>query len=177
MKKVLVILVSITLSLGVSAQRKGGYFHSYAPRVIVAPSFGYGIGFGYPFFGYPFFGYPYYGNPYGYGNPYANRGTPYKLSLQIQSIKTDYKNQIRETRHNKSMSHSQRRQEIRSLKTERDQAILTAEQNFRYGNQNRSRNNNQYQGPNNQNPGTNNQNPGANNQFQNNGNTSSGSNS
>ena len=67
-------------------------------------------------------GYPYYGYPYGYPNPYGySRGTPYKLSLQIQSIKIDYKNQIRDTRHNKSLSHSQKRQEIRTLKTERDQ--------------------------------------------------------
>ena len=163
MKTILIILISITLGLGASAQRKGGYYHVYRPRVIVSPSIGFGFGYGYPYFGYPHYGYP---NPYGY------RGTPYKLSLEIQSIELDYKNQIRDARHNKSLSHSQRRQEIRSLKTERDQAILTAQQNFRYGNmnnQNRGRNNNQNQAPNNQNPG-------ASNQFQDNGNTSSGSN-
>ena len=152
-------MVSIALGLGVSAQRKGGYYHVYRPtRIIVSPSIGFGWGYGYPYFGYPHYGYP-----YGYSNPYGYRGTPYKLSLEIQSIKLDYKNQIRDTRHNKSLSHSQRRQKIRTLKNERDQAILTAQQNFRYGNnQNRSRNNNH--------------NNGTNNQFQDNGNTSSGSN-
>ena len=177
MKALLVILVSLTLSLGVSAQRKGGFYHAYSPRVIVGPSVGFGLGFGY---GYPFFGYP-FGYPYGYPNPYGYRGTPYNLSLQIQSIKNDYKNQIRDTRHNKSLSHSQRRQEIHTLKTERDQAILTAQQNFRYGNRNNQNrggnNNNQYQSPNNQNQAPNNQSPGASNQNQdNNTNTSSGNN-
>jgi hypothetical protein len=162
MKTILIILVSITLGLGASAQRKGGYYHAYRPRVIVSPSVGFGFGYGYPYYGYPYYGYP-YAYPYGY------RTTPYKLSLEIQSIKLDYKNQIRDTRHNKSLSPSQRRQEIRTLKTERDQAIITAQQNFRYGNnQNRGRNNNQNQAPNNQNPG-------ASNQFQDNG-TSRGSN-
>ena len=55
---------------------------------------------------------------------------PYKLSLEIQSIKADYKNKIREARKDKSLSHSQRRQEIRSLKTERDQDIINAQRNF-----------------------------------------------
>lgn len=146
MKTLLIMLVSVTLSLGVSAQRKGGYYHVYRPRVIVAPSVGFGLGYGYPFFGYPYYGYPFgYPNPYGY-----SRGTPYKLSLQIQSIKLDYKNQIRETRHNKSLSHSQKRQEIRTLKTERDQDIISAQRNFRSG-----RMNNQNQNNSNYSPGNN----------------------
>ncbi|HEY5406190.1 MAG TPA: hypothetical protein VIJ92_03845 [Ginsengibacter sp.] len=161
MKTILIILASLMLGFGASAQRKGGYYHAYRPRVIVSPSVGFGFGYGYPYLGYPYYGYP-----YGYQNPYGYRGTPYKLSLEIQSIKIDYKNQIRDARHNKSLSHSQKRQEIRSLKSERDQAIISAQQNFRYGNtnnQNRMRRNN-------------NQNPDANNQFQDNGNSSSGSN-
>lgn len=162
MKTLLIILSSVMLSLGASAQHKGGYYHVYHPRVIVTPSVGFGFGYGYPYFGYPYYGYP-----YGYPGPYVYRTTPYKLSLQIQSIKIDYKNQIRDARHNKSLSHSQRRREIRTLKSERDQAIITAEQNFRYGNrnnQNGRQNNNRQNRPNDQS-----------NQFQDNG-TSSGSN-
>lgn len=170
MKPLLIFFASLTLTLGASAQRKGGgHYHVYHPRVVIAPSVGFGFGYGYPYFGYPYYGYP-----YGYPSQYAYRGTPYKLSLQIQSIKIDYANQIRDARHNKSLSHSQRRQEIRSLKSERDQAIISAKQNFRYGNtnnQNRGQNNN-----NQNNSPNNNQNPGANNQFQDNGNSSSGSN-
>ena len=122
------MLVSVTLSLGVSAQRKG-YHYVYHPRVYVAP-FGYGLGYGYPYFGYPYFGSPYYGYPFDYPY-YGNRPMPYKLSLQIQSIKVDYNNKIREARKDKSLSHSQRRQEIRSLKAERDQDIIDAQRNFR----------------------------------------------
>ncbi len=55
---------------------------------------------------------------------------PYKLSLEIQSIKNDYKSQIREARKDKSLSRSERRKEIRSLKAERDQAIIDAQRNF-----------------------------------------------
>lgn len=158
MKTLLIILVSTTLSLGAVAQRKGGYHHVYRPsRIIVSPSIGFGWGYGYPYYGYPYYTYP-FGYPYGYPNPYVYRGTPYKLSLQIQSIKLDYKNQIRDARHNKTMSPSQRRQEIRRLKTERDQAIISAQQNFRYGNRN-NRNNERY----------NSQDQGNNNQFQDNG--------
>jgi hypothetical protein len=155
MKTLLIILVSVTLSLGVSAQHRV-YYQSYHPRVYISP-FSYGLGFGYPYLGYPYLGYPYYGSPY--GPNYGNR-MPYKLSLQIQSIKIDYKNQIREARKDKSLSHSKRREEIRSLKSERDEAIIDAQRNYRRPSR-----------MNNQNPGTNNnQNPGK-------GNSSSGDNS
>jgi hypothetical protein len=128
MKTLLIILASVTLSLGASAQRKV-YYHAYHPpvyhsRVYFTP-FSYGFGYGYPYFGYPYYGYP-YGYPY-----YGERRMPYKLSLQIQSIKIDYKNKIKEARKDKSLSHSQRRQEIRSLKAERDQDIIDAQRNFR----------------------------------------------
>lgn len=118
------MLISVTLSLGVSAQRKGyyhayrGYYHTYRPRVYVSP-FSYGLSYGYPYYGYP----------YGFDPNY--RGVmPYKLALQIESIKDDYKNRIKEVRMDKSLSHSQRRQEIRNLKTERDEDIVNAKRNF-----------------------------------------------
>ena len=136
MKAILITLSLVALSLGVSAQQKEergerneGYHQVYRQRVMVVPSFGFG--YGYPYYGYPYFGNPYYGNPYGYGTPYyGNRRMPYKLSLQIQSVKLDYKNKIREARKDKSLSPSQRREEIRNLKTERDQEIISAEKNF-----------------------------------------------
>ncbi len=168
MKTILIILASLTLSLGVSAQRKGGgFYHGYSPRVVVVPSINYGLGYG------QVYGYPFYFSPYGYGNPYYGNGrTSYNLSMEIQSIQVNYRNKIREARNDKSISHAQRRQEIRSLKGERDQAIADAQRNF-YNNR-RQRMNNQNPGMNNyQNPGTNNnQNQGNNG----NSNTSSGTN-
>ena len=77
MKTLIILSAFITLSFGVSAQRKG-FYPAYRPHVIIAPSFGWG--YGYPYFGSPF----YY--PYGY-NPYYERPLPYKLSSEIQSIK------------------------------------------------------------------------------------------
>lgn len=157
MKTLLIMLLAVTISVGASAQHRV-YYPSYHPRVYISP-YSYGLGFGYPYLGYPYFGYPSYGYPY-----YGNRPMPYKLSLQIQSIKVDYKNKIREARKDKSIGHKQRRQEIRSLKAERDQDIINAQRNFsRSGRRN------------NQNPGTNNnQNPGTNYQNPNNRNSSSG---
>jgi hypothetical protein len=156
MKTILIILTSLTISLGASAQRKGGvYFHGYSPRVVVVPPINYGLGFGLVY-GYPYFGYPFYFSPYGYGYPYYGNGRmPYNLSMEIQSIKVNYRNKIRGVRNDKSISHAQKRQEIRSLKGERGPAIADAQRNFY---------NNRRQRMNNQNPGTNNyQNPGTNN--------------
>ncbi|MDQ6844758.1 MAG: hypothetical protein M3Z92_10455, partial [Bacteroidota bacterium] len=127
MKTILFMLIAVTLSLGVSAQRKG-FYHVYHPRLYVAP-FSYSLGFGYgPYLGYPY-GSP-FGYPYRYPYPYYGNRVPYKVSLQIQSIKADYQNKIRDVRHDKSLSHSQRRQEIRNLKNERDQEILNAKRDF-----------------------------------------------
>ncbi len=138
MKTLSIILLSVMLSLGVAAQHRV-YVPVYHPHVYVAPY--YGIGFAYAPFGYPYYGYP-----YGY-DPYYSR-VPYKLSLEIQSIKTDYRNKIREARKDKSISHSARRQEIRNLKTQRDEDIYSAEQNFR---QRRNNYNNQNNAPQNRN--------------------------
>jgi hypothetical protein len=121
MKTLLIIMVSVMLSLGAAAQHRV-YYHAYHPRVYISP-FSYGFGYGYPYFGY--------GYPYGYPYQSYQRSVPYKLELEIQSIKIDYKSQIREVRRDKSISHSKRRAEIRSLKTERDQAIIDAQRNYR----------------------------------------------
>jgi hypothetical protein len=100
--------------------------------VYIAPFYSYGPGFNYPYFGYPFYSYPFYGNPYGYGTPYyRSPHIPYKLALEIQSIRTDYKNKIKETRKDRSLSHSERRHKIRSLKAQREQEIIDAQRNFR----------------------------------------------
>jgi hypothetical protein len=139
MKTLLIILGMVILSLGASAQHRV-YYHAYHPRVYISP-FSYRYSYGYPF------GYPYYGNPYSYRYPYYQRRMPYKLELEIQSIKDDYKNQIREARKDKSISHSKRRQEIRSLKTERDREIINAQRNFRRSGRTNHQNNGTYNDP------------------------------
>lgn len=131
MKTLLIIFASLSIAMAASAQRKGNYHHVYRPRVVVVPSvsFGYGVGFGNPYFGNPYFGNPYFYYPY--GNPfYESRRMPSELSLNIQSIKNEYQYKIRDVRKDKSISHSERRKEIRSLKAERDQAIIDAQKDF-----------------------------------------------
>ncbi len=177
MKKLIIILVSVTMSFTVSAQKiahgfggRGGYH--YAPRsVYVVPSFSFGYGF--PYYSYPFYGYGFYGYGYpyfGYPPYYAYRRMPSQLSLQIQDIRNDYQDKIRAARKDKTLSRSQRRQQIRTLKSDREKDILSAEMNFR---QSRSRmNNGNYNQPNSnqnnkQNPGTNNQNGNENQNNQN----------
>ena len=123
------MLVALSVSMGVSAQRKGGHVYVTRPRVVVVPSISYGFGYGYPY------GYPYYSSPFGYpyGSMYPsynNSRVPYKLSLEIQSIKSDYKAQIKDVRKDKSLAHSAKRGQIRSLKADRDKAIFNAARNF-----------------------------------------------
>jgi hypothetical protein len=170
MKTLLILLASTMLSIGVSAQRKGVYYHAYAPRVVVVPSFNYGLAFGYPYFGYPF-----YYSPYGWYGPnyyYGNRS--YSLSMEIQSIRENYRNKIKNVKHEKSLSHAKKRSEIRSLKAERDHQISVAQKNYYdyrrqgYFYKNGAPNNNQ----------NNQQNRGSNNNSENeNNNGSSGTNS
>ena len=154
------------ISTGVFAQRKG--FYSPHVRVYVSP-LNYGIGFGYPYgyFGYPMFGYPYGYPPYGYA-PMSS----YSLNRQIASIRIQYRYKIKAARQDKSVAKPQRKQEILSLKSDREKAINNAELNYRRQRMNyRQRMNNNYQnpGPNN-NPATNNTPNSGNNNNQNNNN-------
>lgn len=151
MKTILIILISSTLSIGASAQhRGGGHFGGGHTRIYVSPGYGYGLGFG---FGYPYYGYPFFGYPYGYGFfPYGNgRMSSYTLNRQIASIKTQYRYKIKAARKDKSMTSSQRKQQVLLLKSDREKAINNAEANFR-----RQRMNYRQRMNSNQNPGTNN---------------------
>jgi len=162
-------MISLTLSMGALAQRKG--FYAPRTRIIVAPfNYSVGLGFGYPYFGYPIFGYP-----YGYGFfPYNYMPmSSYSLNRQIAYIRNEYSYKIKAARKDKSVSKVQRKQNILALKSEREKDISNAEQNYRQrrmnyrqglnNNSNPGINNNQNQGNNNQNQGNNNQNPDNNN--------------
>jgi hypothetical protein len=119
MKRLLIIMISVALAGSVSAQHFSHGGVAYSPRVVVAggyyPYYGYGFGFS------PF--YPYY--PYGYG---YNR--PSKMDMQIQDIKNDYKDKIWSAKHDSSLAKKDRRQKIRELKHERDNAINDLKKNY-----------------------------------------------
>lgn len=129
MKKVLIMLLSFGLVAGVSAQRhggggggfRGGGFrgggYSYAPRI------GISGGFYSPYYGYY--------NPYYLDYPgYANNGRPSKLMRKVEDIKSDYADRIYSVRQDKSLTGKDRRQQVRELKKEKDQAIDDLESNY-----------------------------------------------
>ncbi|HET6252774.1 MAG TPA: hypothetical protein VFE32_01805 [Puia sp.] len=154
-KKLFIILFSLGLAYGASAQRGvghgyvGGGFHGayhpyYAPRVYYAPSFygGWGLGWG---LGYGFgWGVPgWYGPwvyPYGYPPYYYGHGpNPPALQDQIDGIKSDYKAQIKDVKHDKALSHKDKKAKINDLEKQRDAAITEARHDF-YNNQRRNSN-------------------------------------
>jgi len=146
MKKIIIMMVvSLALASGAYAQ-KGRGFHRGHTRVIIAPAIGFtygGFGYGYPYFNYGF-GNPYFGYPYGYG--FAPYRPASQLDAQIAAIRADYAYKIKAARKDKSVPKAERKQNILALKSEREQAIANAVQNFHNGrmnmyNQNRGMNN------------------------------------
>ncbi len=135
MKKLVIMMLSIALVSGVSAQRHGGGYRVISPSYYVRPSvgigygygYGLGLGYGYGLYGYPYFGYPFYGFPptYNYG---ASRQS--KLNRQIDEIKSDYADKIYSARNATDLDGKQRRAEVRRLKQERDETINNLRNNY-----------------------------------------------
>ncbi|HET7119145.1 MAG TPA: hypothetical protein VFI29_21810 [Hanamia sp.] len=178
MKKILIILLAVTFSLGASAQKIAQTPHSnvthvprqhfsHSPRVhfYVVPTYYYGFDYGFPYYGYPFgWGYPYgFGYPY---FPYRYRNMSNVLNSQIQSIRSEYSYKIKAARKDKSLTKAQRKQEILTLKSDREKDISIAEKNFRQQRMNtrKGMNNNQNSGINNNSDTNNNQNSDKGNQ-------------
>lgn len=173
-KKLLIVLFSLGLALGASAQRghggggyHGGGYHgggvAFYPRTYV----GFGLGFGYPF--YPYGGF--YG-PYGYPPYYYGYGAmPSRLALQIDDIKNDYAAQIKATKDDKTLTRKERRDSVNQLKHDRDATVIQARRDYYYNS--RRNNNNQpqpYNGNGQQPSNGNNQPSNGNNQQPSNGN-------
>jgi hypothetical protein len=124
MKKTLIILFAIGLSLGAAAQRGhgGGHGYYYRPHVVIglgayAPFYPY-YGFGYS----PFYPYPGYGYGYGY---HAS-----KLDMKIADIKNDYADKINSAKSDNTLSRKERKTVVHTLKRERDQAIYDLKRNY-----------------------------------------------
>lgn len=124
MKNLLIIGSLFLLSLTASAQRgvKGGGYHGGYARVY-RPAFS--VGLYAPFYPYGFYN-PYY---YSYYPGYSNR-YPAPLEMKISAIRDDYRQQIKETRHDKTIARKARRVKIRSLKTDEDRAIIDAKRAY-----------------------------------------------
>ena len=117
-KLIVVVVICVGLGFTASAQkvRTVAVYHS----VYVQPAFGFGLGYYPPFYSpYGFYGLP-YGAYYPYGNMYSR---PSKLQKEEEDIRSDYADRIYSVRQDESLTNKQKRQEVRSLKKQRDQEI------------------------------------------------------
>lgn len=124
MKKIMIALTMTLMATGAFAMGPGhgyGGFHGGGRTTII-----YGGGFYSPFYSPFAWG-------FGYGYPYPYYAAPYrptKLDMQVMDIKNDYADRISSVKMDKDLSGRERRQEVRKLKRERDQAVYDAKRNY-----------------------------------------------
>lgn len=133
MKNIFAILIGAFLALNVKAQHGHitGAYISHAPVYVYRPAFG--VGFFSPFYspfgfyGYPFvgYGYPFVGYPYG-----MNYYKPSQLQQKEADIRSDYEDRIYSVRQDSTLTNKQKREEVRSLKKQRDQEIKDLVANY-----------------------------------------------
>jgi len=124
MKKISIVLFSVIMALSASAQKV--IVHPVVPahpRVV----YYYHPSYWYPYYGYPYFGFNYPGY---YGSPAYYYNHPTKMERQIQDIENDYSDRISSVRADDSLTHHEKREKIRELKRERDQAVNDAKKNY-----------------------------------------------
>jgi hypothetical protein len=117
MKKILIVLFSFIMALSASAQKRV-VMH---PVVPVGPRIVYY---------HPYYWHPYYGFNYWYGRPAYYYYHPTKLEKQIIDIENDYADRISSVRADDSLTHRERRQKIRELRHERDDAVYNLRKNY-----------------------------------------------
>ena len=61
---------------------------------------------------------------------YYHYNRPTKLDRQVQDIENEYADRIKSVKADDSLSHHERREKIRDIKHERDQAISDAKKNY-----------------------------------------------
>lgn len=123
MKKTMMILLLIAMVTGASARVPAGHIgggFARGPRTTVIVGGGFYSPFYAPFgwYGAPF--YPYATIPY----------QPTKLDMQVQDIKNDYSDRIASVKLDNELTGKEKRQKIRELKQERNQAVLDARKNY-----------------------------------------------
>ncbi|HYM93379.1 MAG TPA: hypothetical protein VET23_04520 [Chitinophagaceae bacterium] len=121
MKKVIILLIVMAVSLGATAQRHFVGHEGYRGQHIVVAA---GRPFYYPsYYGFydPFY-YPFYPS---YRYPVESR-----LELKIADIRNDYQDKIWSARHDKSLSKAKRKEIIHQLKHERNEAVNKAKTNY-----------------------------------------------
>ncbi len=118
MKKISIVLFSVFLALGASAQKV--VVHRpvpVGPRIVYYPR---------PYWNpylYGGFYYPWYGRTVYYDRPT-------KLDRKVQDIENEYSDRIKSVRADDDLSGSERRAKIRELRHERGQAIDDLKKNY-----------------------------------------------
>lgn len=121
MKTIVMFGLALVIASAASAQKYNR--HRYPqPRVRSSISIGIGSPYHSPFYSPYSRPYPYYSAPI-----YSR---PTRLDNEIANIRAEYNDRIWSARHDKSLSKSERKREIRFLKSERDRAIRDAEYNY-----------------------------------------------
>jgi hypothetical protein len=121
MKTIVMFCIAVVITASASAQK---YSRPRYPQPRTRTSISVGIGAPYysPYYS-PFYRpYPYYGIPI-----YSR---PTRLENEIADIKADYNDRIWSAKHDNSLSKSDRKAEVRRLKSERDRAIRDAEYSY-----------------------------------------------
>ena len=135
------VCLAVVITTAASAQKynRGRYSQ---PRVRTSISVGVGSPYYSPYRS-PYYS-PYrtpYSSPFFRSNPYrSSRSFPYystpvysrpsELDMEISDLRADYNDKIWYVRHDKSLSKSERKAEIRRLKSERDRAVRNAEYSY-----------------------------------------------
>jgi hypothetical protein len=122
MKKMITMMLLILVVSVASAQYKGRY--GYRGGYMARPYTSIVVGGLYPFSPY----YPYYGYPLFYQPGYMYR--PSKLDLQVADIRHDFDDRIASVRMDENLRGKERREKIRELRTERNNAIDAAKRNY-----------------------------------------------
>ena len=144
MNKLLIIMLSLGLALSASAQPKlGGTVRQHSKIrggggtksnvIVVAPAYRfnpYYVGLGFRgFYGSPYgFGYSPFYDPF-YHNQRVNEQAS-QLDLAVEDIKEEYDYKIDAGKDDKSLSKDERKQKVRDLKHERDDAIIEAKKSY-----------------------------------------------
>ncbi|TDH27304.1 hypothetical protein EXU57_06860 [Segetibacter sp. 3557_3] len=138
MKQIMVVMLALGIGFAANAQPKvNGNIGQLRPRVYVAPpvypvyprlGMGYGFGYGYaPGFRYSPFYSP-FNDPFYRG--YRYQSVPQELQLEIDDINNDFDYRIAEARRDKSVSGKERRQHVRDLKNQRENALIDAKRAY-----------------------------------------------
>jgi hypothetical protein len=126
MKTILMLGLAFVITASASAQKNSPYRYS-RPRTHTSVSIGIGGGYS-PYYSPLYRPYPYYSTPIYPRTPVYSR--PTGLDMEIADIKADYDDRIWSARHDNSLSKSERKSEIRRLKSERDRAVRNAEYSY-----------------------------------------------